>query len=225
MKQPRTGAVFALMALSLTWSGCKEDPSEATEEGAETEEGTATEGGTADSSGEPACTIEDDQLLFASEGDLVAPMLLEDADGLGIQVAGSRTGEMGTLTLSFSTTCEGPLYLWGYVWDSSGGVDPENADSLYVQVDAGEEQAWLYGCETDGPDMLWHWLAVEAWSMNGCEHEPFAVETLPAGDHTIVIRGREGGTGGIDIAALAAMVVSHVEDTDPSTFYEPPPGE
>ena len=91
----------ALMALSLTWSGCKEDPSEEVDAGTETAEGTATEGGTADS-GEPACTVEDDQLLWANDGELAAPMLLEDATALGIQVAGSRTDEMGTLTLSFS---------------------------------------------------------------------------------------------------------------------------
>lgn len=213
------------MALSLTWMGCKTDPmgqGDAGSEGDESE-GTASEGGTADgSTGAPACTTEDDQLLWASDGMLVAPMALEDATGLGIQVAGSRTPEMGTLTLSFSTTCEGPLHLWAMVWDSMGGIDPENADSIYVQVDGGEERAWLYGCDTDGPDMLWHWLAVRAWTMNGCDHDPFVVEALPAGDHTIVLRGREGGVGGIDIAALGAVVVSHVEETDPSTFYEIP---
>jgi hypothetical protein len=185
--------------------------------------GTASEGGTADgSSGAPACTVEDDQIMFASDGALLAPMALEDATDLGIDVAGSRTPEMGTLTLSFSTTCEGPLHLWAMVWDSSGGIDPENADSIYVQVDGGEEWPWLYGCDTDGPDMMWHWLPVRAWTMEECDHEPFVVEGLPAGDHTVVIRGREGGVGGIDIAAIGAVVVSHVETTDPSTFYEIP---
>jgi hypothetical protein len=106
-----------------------------------------------------------------------------------------------------------------------GGVDPENADSLYVQVDDGEERAWLYGCETDGPDTQWHWLPVEAWTMTQCQHEPFVVETLPAGEHTIVIRSREGGVGGIDVAAIAAVVVSHVPETDPSPFFPIPEPE
>lgn len=185
--------------------------------------GTASEGGTADgSSGAPACTVEDDQILFATDGTLLAPMALEDATGLGIRVAGSRTPEMGTLTLSFSTTCEGPLYLWALVWDSMGGIDPENADSIYVQVDGGQEWPWLYGCDTDGPGELWHWLQVRAWTMEACEHDAFVVEGLPAGDHTVVIRGREGGVGGIDIAAIGAVVVSHVETTDPSPFFEIP---
>lgn len=224
MIQPRMGARCALMALSLTWAGCKADTmGEGSESSAsDGSDGTAT-GGTADgSSGAVACTNEDDLLLFANEGEVVAPMALENATELGIDVVGSRTPEMGTLTLSFSTTCEGPLHLWALVWDANGGNDPDNADSVYVQVDDGEERAWLYGCDTDGPDQEWHWLSLQAWTMNGCEHDPFVVEALPAGDHTIVIRGREGGVGGIDIAALAAVVVSHVEETDPSTFYDVP---
>jgi hypothetical protein len=190
-------------------------------------EGTAaTAGGTADgSSGAAACGSEDDQLLWANEGVLVAPMGLEQAGLLGIDVVGSRTPEMGTLTLTFTTACAGPLHLWALVWDASGGVDPDNADSIYVQVDDGEEQAWLYGCDTAGPDQRWHWLPVRAWTMNACAHDPFVVEGLAAGEHTIVVRGREGGTGGIDIAALAAVVVSHVPDTDPSTLYAIPEEE
>jgi hypothetical protein len=214
------GAVYALVALSLTWSGCTTEPSGEGDAGSEGSEGTATGGGTADdSSGQAACAEQDDQLLFANEGVLVAPMALEQATELGIDVVGSRTPEMGTVTMTFTTTCEGPLHLWAAVWDANGGNDPDNADSIYVQVDDGEERAWLYGCETDGPDQLWHWLPVRAWTMNGCEHDPFVVEALPAGDHTIVIRGREGGVGGLDIAAIAAVVVSHVEATDPSTLY------
>jgi hypothetical protein len=146
-------------------------------------------------------------------------MELGYADILGIDVARSGTSEMGTLTMTFATTCEGPLHLWALVWDAVGGVDPENADSLYVQVDGGEERPWLYGCVTDGPDQLWHWLPVEAWTMAECGHEPFVIETLAAGEHSIVIRSREGGAGGIDVAAIAAVVVSHVPQTDPSTYY------
>jgi len=222
MKQPRMGATFALIALSLTWSGCKTEPSEA-EAGSEGSEGTATASETADgSSGAAPCTNEDDQILWAADGMVVAPMALEDATALDLQVAGSRTPEMGTLTLELTTTCEGPIHMWAMVWDANGGIDPENADSIYVQLDDYEERAWIYGCDTDGPDMLWHWLSVRAWNEDGCEHEPYVIESLPVGEHTITIRGREGGVGGIDIAAFAAMVVSHVEDTDPAAFYEIP---
>lgn len=219
--------VGALLALSLSGAGCTPDPAGEGETGTEGSEGTAaTEGGTADgSTGAVACGSEDDELLWAYDGMLVAPMALENATGLGIDVAGSRTPEMGTLTLTFTTTCEGPLHLWALAWDANGGIDPDNADSIYVQVDDGVEQAWLYGCETDGPDQLWRWLPVEAWTMTDCAHDPFVVDALPAGDHTIVFRGREGGVGGIDIAAIAAVVVSHVPETDPSTLYEIPTEE
>jgi hypothetical protein len=210
----------------MTGTGCTTNPMGQGEGGSEATEGTASEGGTADaSSGEPACTDQDDQVLFASEGMLVSPMELEDADAIGIEVVGSRTPEMGTLTLSFTTTCEGPLHLFAMVWDSNGGIEPENADSVYVQIDDEEEQAWLYGCDTDGPDQLWHWLPMKAWTMTECDQEPLMVESLPAGEHTITFRGREGGVGGLDIAAIAAVVVSHVEDTDPSPFFPIPEPE
>jgi hypothetical protein len=227
MERPRTGALSALIALSTIWgTGCKDPEEEVSETSGASEEGTASEGGTADaSSGEPACTDQDDQVLFASEGVLVSPMELENAGALGIEVVGSRTPEMGTLTLEFTTTCDGPLHLFAMVWDANGGVDPDNADSVYVQIDDDEEQAWLYGCDTDGPDQLWHWLPMKAWTMTQCDHDPFMVESLPAGVHTITFRGREGGVGGLDIAALAAVVVSHVEDTDPSPFFPIPEPE
>jgi len=228
MTQPRTGAACALIALfTLMPAGCTQDPMGMGEVGEDTEGTTAaTEGGTADdSTGAAACGSEDDQILFTNEGVLVDPMILGFAEILGIDVARSGTPEMGTVTMTFTTTCEGPLHLWALVWDSMGGIDPENADSIYVQVDDGEERAWLYGCDTDGPNERWHWLPVEAWTMTQCDHDPFVVETLPAGEHTIVIRGREGGVGGVDVAAIAAVVVSHVPETDPSPFFPIPEPE
>lgn len=228
MERPRTGAFRALIALIAAWTtGCTEPSSEVEETSGATEQGTASEGGSADapSSGEPACTDQDDQVLWANEGTVVAPMEVNFADALEIEVVGSRTPEMGTLTLEFTTTCEGPLHLFGMVWDANGGIEPDNADSIYVQVDDEEEQAWLWGCDTDGPDQRWHWLPIRAWTMTGCEQDPFVVESLPAGLHTITFRGREGGVGGIDIAALAAVVVSHVEETDPSSFFPIPEPE
>lgn len=225
MTQPRMGIASALIAQfvwMLSLPGCKEDPSEI-EEGSEGMEGTATEGGTAEgSTGVMACGTEDDQVMFANEGMLVPPMELGFAEILGIEVARSGTSEMGTVTMTFDTTCEGPLYLWALVWDVAGGVDPDNADSIYVQVDDGEEQAWLYGCETNGLNERWHWLPMEGWTMTQCEHEPFFLESLPAGTHTVVLRGREGGMGGVDVAAIAAVVVSHAPETDPSPFFPIP---
>jgi hypothetical protein len=223
MMTPRTELFFALIALSLTTWGCTPDPTGEGEEGTGASDDTATGGGTVDdSTGAMACGTEDDQVMFAVDGELLPPMELGDAGVLGIQVARSGTSEMGTLTMTFATTCEGPLHLWALVWDAFGGVDPENADSLYVQVDGGEEQAWLYGCVTDGVNETWHWLPMEAWTMTQCQHDPFVVETLAAGEHSIVIRSREGGAGGIDVAAIAAVVVSHDPETDPTPFFPIP---
>src|SRR5690606_8276372 len=113
---------------------------------------------------------------------------------------------------------EGPLFLWALVWDSTGGVEPENADSLYVGVEGGDEQARLYGCATEqGVDERWWWLPVQRWTMTGCDHEPMVLE-LPAGEHSVAIRTREGG-GDIDVAAIAAVVVSHDFGLDPSPFF------
>lgn len=226
MNKLRIRALCALIAPITPWmQGCKEPEPEVEDGGGSAEDGTVTDGGTADgSSSEAACAEQDDQVLFSSDGMIVAPMELNAAENLGIDVAGSRTPEMGTLTLTFTTTCDGPLHLWAMVWDANGGIDPENADSVYYQVDEQEEQAWIWGCDTDGPDQMWHWLPMQQWTEE-CEQEPFVIESLPAGEHTLVFRGWEGGVGGIDIAAIAAVVVSHVEDTDPSPYFEIPEPE
>ncbi len=224
MIMPRKGLSRALMALllPLPLAGCKTDPMGTGDTGTEDTAGTASEAGSGDSTGAPACGAEDDQLLLAYEGELLPPMELGFADILNIEVARSGTSEMGTLTLTFATECEGPLHLWALVWDAYGGIDPENADSIYVQVDDGEERAWLYGCVTDGANEQWHWLPVEGWTETGCDHEPLVVEDVPAGEHRIVIRSREGGVGGIDVAAIAGVVVSHVPETDPFPLFPIP---
>jgi hypothetical protein len=187
--------------------------------------GTASAGETADASGEPGCTNPDTQVLFANEGMLMPPMELGFAEILGIEVARSGTSEMGTLTMTFTTTCDGPLQLWALVWDSVGGPTPENADSIYVSIDGVEEQPWLYGCVTEaGVNEQWRWLPVEAWTMTQCGHEPVASD-LVAGEHTIVVRSREGGSGGADVAAIGAVVVSHDPEIDPAPFFPIPEEE
>src|SRR5690606_34780901 len=103
--------------------------------------------------------------------------------------------EMGTLTVGINTMCPGPLHVWALVWDEQGGVEPQNADSLYISLDGSEESAWLYGCDTaDETDFTWWWLPVRAWTMTECGHDPL-VYAVSAGDHQIVVRSREGGIG------------------------------
>ncbi|MCA9706852.1 MAG: hypothetical protein KDK70_13450 [Myxococcales bacterium] len=172
-----------------------------------------------DSSGMPACTDPDSQVLWANEGMLMPPMELGFADSLGFDVARSLSPEAGTLTLSFTTNCGGPLYVFGLLWDATGGSDTENADSLYLSIDGGEELTWLYGCSTvTGVDDQWYWLPLEQWTMANCEHLPPELD-LPAGDHTIVVRNREQGAG-VDVAAIGALVVSHDPGVDLNQYHD-----
>ena len=209
------------LGLALAWlallSACPSDDSNADTDAQTSASGTDAFG----SSSGATCDDPETQVLFANEGTLVAPMELGLAETLGFDVARSLTAEMGTLTLEFSTTCEGPVYLWALLWDLTGGNETENADSLYYAIDGGEEQTWLYGCSTtDGTDMTWWWLPAEAWTMSACDHQALEID-LPAGDHTIVIRNREAGAA-VDVAAIAAVGVSHDPEVDPNTLVQLP---
>ncbi len=199
-------------------TGCPSDdgPAATTED---TGSGTAGSG----SSGAPACADPETQGVFtdAAEAVLEGPMALGPADMLMRDVARSHIAEEGTVTVSFTTTCGGPVYLWALVWDIDGGPDPENADSLYVSVDGGEESAWLYGCGTDDAiDSRWWWLPIDAWTEADCDHTPLMLD-LPAGAHTVTLRNREAGVD-IDVAAIAAVLLSHDPGADPNEFFAPP---
>ncbi|MCX4244983.1 hypothetical protein [Paraliomyxa miuraensis] len=214
-----TISALALTALAMLGPGCTPNADgESAETGNDDTTGTATEADTADgSSGTPACAAEPNtQVAWTRDGVLMEPMTLGDADVLGIQVARSGADEMGTVTVEVTTTCEGPLYLWALVWDESAGDEPNNADSLYLSVDGSEETTWLYGCSTVA-DYTWWWLPVQTWAGNGCTHTPLWYE-VEAGTHSIVVRNREGGVGGTDVAAIAGIVVSHDAGIDPSQF-------
>lgn len=194
------------------------DQDESSESSGSSGESSGTAGAMIEPTGE-ACEDPETDVLWGYDGALADPMELGDAGQLGIQVARSQVAEEGTLTLSFSTTCAGPIYLWALVWDSLGGVDMENADSLYYSVDGGEEQAWNYGCFTDGTDERWWWLPLDSWSMTDCDHNPFEL-MLPVGEHTIVVRNREAG-GGPNVAAIAAVVYSHDPEVDLTQYIDP----
>lgn len=181
--------------------------------------GTASEG--SGSSGEPACEEPDAQVLWAQDGEAMDPMAIADGNTLGVDVARSWSAEQGTLTLQFSTECDGPIHMWALVWDSVGGVEMDNADSLYFTIDDQDEQTWLYGCNTPGSSMgQWLWQSMDAWTEEGCFHDLLDLELL-AGDHTIVFRNREGGMG-VNVASFAGVVWSHDPTADPSQFLEPP---
>ncbi len=206
------GVAFAWTALAAGCPGGDDAPAET--------EGGSTAGTAGSSSGEPACEPET-QALYADAAMLTEPMSLGEAEMLQRDVARSHMADMGTMTMEFSTTCAGPIYVWALVWDHNGGIEPENPDSLYITIDDGEEQTWIYGCGTDeDTDMRWWWLPVDAWSGSECDHAPLELD-LPEGDHTIVIRNREDGVD-VDVAAIAAVVVSHDMEADPTEFIAPP---
>ena len=184
-------------------------------------EAAATEGasGTA-SSGEEACTDPETMVLWAEDGEVVDPMAIALAPGLGnIGVARSWIEGMGTLTLEFTTACDGPLYVWMMAWDRMGGEE-ENADSHFITIDEGEEVEWLYGCNTpaESPGM-WQWSIIESWTGDGCNHDTLELD-LPAGDHSIVVRNREEGAGQ-NVAAIVGVVVSHDPLVDPLIYLDP----
>lgn len=185
-------------------------------------EAAATEAasGTAADSGQAACTDPETTVLWAEDGEVVEPMAIALAPGLGnIGVARSWIEGMGTLSVNFTTTCDGPLYVWMLAWDRVGGVE-DNADSHFVTIDDGEETEWLYGCNTPVTSPgLWQWSVIDRWTGEGCQHEPLELE-LAAGEHTIVVRNREEGAGQ-DVAAIVGLVVSHDPDADPLIFLDP----
>lgn len=212
----RTKSIGVAAAWVALLTAC---PSESGGSGTDSSGPSESTGTDAGSSSGASCADAESQVLFAYEGTLVDPMGLGPADTLGFDVARSLIEEMGTVTLEFTTTCAGPIYMWALLWDQTGGNEMDNADSLYFALDGGEEQTWLYGCSTtEGTDETWWWLGAETWAMSGCDHQPLELE-LPAGDHTLVIRNREPGAGQ-NVAALGAVVVSHDPDADPNTFVE-----
>jgi hypothetical protein len=208
-----------LLGIGLAWialvPGCTPNAS-----GTDTVEPTGeTETAESGSSGEMMCTDDDSQVLWATEGMLTAPMELALADSLGFDVARSLMAEQGSLTLSFTLACDGPLHMFALVWDMTGSNEPENADSLYISVDGGEEVTWLYGCSTVADDdERWWWLPIEVWTMSNCDHVPIELD-LAAGEHTITLRNREQGAA-IDVAAIAGVVVSHDQGVDLNQYHD-----
>lgn len=179
---------------------------------------TSTTDGTDESSGGSACGDADTAAMFAEDGDVEPPMMLAFSKTLDIQYAFSTEPEEGRITFELETTCEGPLYLWGLVWDFTPGVEPNNPDSYYVAVDGGDEIIWEYGCDTESSaPSSWTWVQVGA-SKGGCGGMQLAPSLSP-GTHTIEIRNREdGGEMEGNAAAIAGIAYSHDSSMDPTTF-------
>ena len=159
-------------------------------------------------------------VLWAEDGAVADGMSLQFSPTLGRSFAWSGEADAGTLTLEFELECEGPVYLWGLVWDFIPGFAPPNADSYSVIVDGGDNVPWVYGCDTGGgmQDGQWYWLPVGSFDSRPCTLERLELD-LEAGPHTIVIANREPGSMA-NTAAIAGMVFSHDPDADPSQFLE-----
>lgn len=181
----------------------------------------ATPGTSGDSTGAPTCDDPDTMVLWAADGELGGLMGFGVSEELGgIEVARSWAAGDGTLTLRFELACEGPVYLWALVYDRVGGVMMENADSFFVALDDDAESVWWYGCDTpSGEEFVWQWDSLGVWTETACDHDPL-VPDLGAGQHALTLRNRENGLDN-NVAAIAAVVVSHDPTIDPLQFLDP----
>jgi len=137
-------------------------------------------------------------------------------------MARSYAADAGSASFSFELACPTTVSFLGLVWDYQAGATPQNPDSYYFSVDGlpVPEAVWAYGCTTTGlADQTWSWQQVSSWTMMDCDSTPFEVE-LAAGTHEITLLNREAG-GGIDAAAIIAIVVTEDPSFDPNTFYDP----
>jgi hypothetical protein len=207
---------------SLEPDGGSTDPSSASDG--------SSSGGDEPSTGEPStgepCNAELPSIHWASDAVLTDPMMLTTAIYLpGMpQMAYSSTAEAGTITFAFELACPATITVQGLVWDYSEGVEPANPDSFYATIDGlpAPELEWAYGCATEGlGDESWSWQPLASVTRNGCATEPFEVE-LAAGTHELTLRNREAGSG-LDIAGIAAIVVTDDPGLDASTLYDPSP--
>jgi hypothetical protein len=178
-----------------------------------------------ESTTEDACGADLPALLWVEDATVTLPMdvaivsILPDTP----LMARSYTAELGAVTFEIDLSCPTELTVFGLVWDLVEGAEPQNADSYYVTVDGlpVPEPTWAYGCETMGlGNESWSWQPLSVWTGMGCSSVPYGI-VLDAGLHELTFRNREGGSGGIDAAAIAAIVVTDDPAFDPSTLYDP----
>lgn len=203
-------------------SSSDEGSTSGTSDASETSAGVMSDGS---SSGEP-CGLELPMLLWAEDATVTAPMQLAVAEYLPDMpmMARSYAAEAGTVTFEVVLSCPAELTVFGLVWDFTEGAEPQNADSYYVTVDGLPipEPVWAYGCETVGlGSESWSWQTLTEWTGIGCASNPYDI-VLGAGAHEITLRNREEG-GGINAAAIAAIVVTDDPGLDPATLYDPGP--
>lgn len=176
------------------------------------------------STGEP-CGLELPALLWVEAATITAPMGLEVVPILPDMplMARSYAADAGTVTFEIELSCPTDLTVFGLVWDHVEGAEPQNADSYYVTIDGlpVTEPVWAYGCQTMGlgPDS-WSWQQLTEWTGVGCNTNPYDI-MLDAGLHELTFRNREAGSGGIDAAAIVAIVVTDDPNFDPSALYDP----
>jgi hypothetical protein len=220
-----------------TSTGVAVDPSTSTTSAASSSSDDGSSSGTDGTSETSAVAVNDESttdepcgtelpaLLWVEDATVTLPMdvaivsILPDTP----LMARSYTAELGTVTFEIDLSCPTELTVSALVWDLVEGAEPQNADSYYVTVDGlpVPEPTWAYGCETMGlGNESWSWQPLSVWTGMGCSSVPYGI-MLDAGLHELTFRNREGGSGGIDAAAIAAIVVTDDPAFDPSTLYDP----
>jgi hypothetical protein len=214
---PSTSSTSAASSSSDESSSSGTDGTDSTETGAAAVNDESTT--------DDACGTELPALLWVEDATITLPMdvaivsILPDTP----LMARSYTAELGAVTFEIDLSCPTELTVFGLVWDLVEGAEPQNADSYYVTVDGlpVPEPTWAYGCETMGlGNESWSWQPLSVWTGMGCSSVPYGI-VLDAGLHELTFRNREGGSGGIDAAAIAAIVVTDDPAFDPSTLYDP----
>ncbi|MGH1345683.1 MAG: hypothetical protein ACRBN8_29230 [Nannocystales bacterium] len=195
---------------------------------------TTDEGDTTSTGSEPACDpfaqwlwatdVPDEDTTFAKTESPILPLI----DKEQVVFLRSIMANQGTAALSFEVPCSDDVILWALTWDAAGTVD--NSDAFQVGLNQDTKQVadsgtyWEYGC--DNEQRRWAWYRVRDTG-RACEPGGELEPTLDAGEHHLQINNVGPVSGGpeFDFAGLAALVVTNDPDYDPSTEYDPNPGD
>ncbi len=187
-----------------TTSGTPTDPENGTTEGDVAE----------DSSTGPDidCSVPVELSVSAAEGELFAPMALQDYGGTSVASSGSFNA--GAIRFSFDVECPSMYRLFGRVRDDDPGVhnccDP---DSFEIEGPGGVDIDWFYGCDTSQAGLSWAPVEVGVFGGDCSEPQPLLVP-LTAGTYAFTLRNRESDYLGA-VAGIAELVLTNDPNWEP----------
>lgn len=161
-----------------------------------------------ESTGGPSCPQPYKQIVLVADAMVIAPMEKSQSMMGEGTVAFSSKPEMGIVNFPVAPPCAGPVAVWARVQDLEEGIHDKDPDSFYTHADNDGEAAWLYGCQTFGMPVGYHWLRVRTGVPGEqCDTYTDWSPQLGAGDHVISLRNREGQSG-MAVAAVARLLVT-----------------